>query len=191
QATVFVPAGDHEIEVRAPGYDHAFAEVSVQPSGNVTLTLTPVPAEQREDDDGGRSVRQIAGYSAIVAGGAFLAGGLYSSLKVNSANSDPAWTEYQEKVPKNQDICAVAKTGTPNVGKNGEVDNLCTSRKKFEVLQWVFYGLGAVAAGTGTYLLATGDAPEKKDDTAPRSARLQVIPSATYNRGGIDIRLVF
>lgn len=189
KATIFVPAGSHRIEVRAPGYASVSGDVAVRPSGSVSLSLHPVPAED-EDSGTPMNYRRIGAYSALVAGGALAVGGVYSSLQVNSVDKDSSMDAYRAGV--DGDICDAADAGKVVSGAPAPstIADDCSKAGKFEILQWVFYGLSAVSVGAGTYLLATEE-PEEAGDTAPPSGRLQILPSVGHNGGGVDVRLVF
>lgn len=190
KATIFVPAGEHRIEVRAPGYGAASGDVSVRPTATVSLSLHPVPEEEAAEGGGGPSLRRVGAYGALVAGGALAVGGVYSMLKVSSINGDDGFSRYRDGVPKGEDACTAADGDqqVPGAASPADVRDYCSSGSKFQTLQWVFFGLSAVSIGAGTYLLAT----EQPSDEQPASAaRLQVVPSAGRDGGGVDVRLVF
>ena len=191
KATIFVPVGDHRVEVRAPGYADVSGDVSVKPSGSVSISLTPVPKEE-EEAGGGPSVRRIGAYSALVAGGALMVGGVYSSLKVKGISDDSGFASYRDGVPDDKDVCDYADSGEQVNGapSASDISDKCSTASKFSVLQWVFYGLGVASVGAGTYLLATEE-PEEEGNKAPPAARLHILPSAGHNSGGVDVRLVF
>lgn len=187
--TVFVPSGEHKVEVRAPGYAPASGQVTVRPGSSVALTLEPLTEEQARAAAGKPlNFRKIGGYGALVAGGALAAGSLYSALKVNSTNNDATFSDYRQNVPKGIDVCEAAEGQVPPLARNGEVADMCSSAKTFQTLQWVFLGLSAVSLGTGAYLLAS-DKP--KQEQPPPSAKVQVTPVVGSSTGGLDVRLVF
>lgn len=192
KATIFVPAGTHRVEVRAPGYADVSGDVTVRPSGSVSLSLHPVPKEEDEASGLPPNLRRIGAYGALVAGGALAVGGVYSSLKVRSISNDDAFAAYREGVEG--DVCDAAKdgqrSGVAGAASPSDVEDKCSTAGKFNILQYVFYGLSAVSVGAGTYLLATEE-PEEKGNASPGTARLQVLPSAAQGGGGLDVRLVF
>ncbi len=192
KATIFVPAGSHRIEIRAPGYAPVSGDVTVHPSGSVALSLHPVAAEHDDGSGTPTNYRRIGAYSALVAGGALAVGGLYSQLQVNSINQDDKLDLYRKGVPGN--LCDAADRNVESTQKGAmtpdEVEDACSKAGKFEVLQWVFYGLSVVSVGAGTYLLATEE-PEEAGNAAPPSGRLRILPSVGHNGGGVDVRLVF
>ena len=194
KATIFVPTGDHRIEVRAPGYADVSGDVSVRPSGSVSLSLQPVPQEDTDASGEGPNLRRIGAYGALVAGGALAVGGVYSSLKVNGISNDDAFAAYRDGIGEGKDVCDAADagdiSGQAGAASPSDVQDKCSTASKFQTLQWVFYGLSAISIGAGTYLLATEE-PEEGGDKAPSSARLQILPSAGHASGGVDVRLVF
>ena len=149
------------------------------------MSLTPVPTEQA-DDGPGPNMRRIGAYGALVAGGALVVGGVYSSLKVNSINNDKVMTDYRETVAAGEDICDAADRD--NSADSANVRDNCSTASKFQTLQLVFYGLGIVSLGAGTYLLATDEPEEKGNATA---SRVEIIPSADHTGGGLDLRVTF
>jgi hypothetical protein len=194
KATIFVPAGSHRIEIRAPGYAPVSGDVTVRPSGSVALSLHPVVAEDEDGPGTPLNYRRIGAYGALVAGGALAVGGVYSSLKVNGINKDDSMAAYRKGIDEGIDICDAADLNTPSnepgAANPSTVADKCSTAGKFQVLQWVFYGLSAVSVGAGTYLLATEE-PEEAGNMAPPSGRLKILPSVGHNGGGVDVRLVF
>lgn len=192
KATIFVPSGEHRIEVRAPGYADVSGDVSVRPNGEVSLSLHPVPTEDAEGAGAGPDMRRIGAYGALVAGGALAVGGVYSSLKVNGINNDDAMTAYREGVPEGEDLCDAADRGfvstKAGAASPSDVQDKCSTAGKFQTLQFVFYGLSVVSLGAGAYLLATEE-PEEQGN-AP-AARVELVPSAGHTGGGLDLRVVF
>jgi len=189
-ATLFMPVGKHRVEVRAPGYSPVSGEVSVSPNSSVALTLTPVTLEQATADSARFSTRKIAGYGALAGGVMLGAAGFYSSLKVRSIDNDEGLTAYRDHLSSNLNICDEAKAGRVVAGaaSPNEVKDMCSSATTYQTLQWVFYGLGAVSAGVGTYLILT----EKPSQPSTTSARnIQVVPSAGRQGGGLDVRVIF
>ncbi len=194
QATIFVPVGSHKIEVRAPGYAATSGDVSVRPNASVGLTLNPMTEEAARKASTPPNWHKIGGYTSLVVGGGLLAAGVYSSLKVRSISNDTGMAAYRDSVPG--DVCQNAANGVESTkredaARSHDVDQMCSSARTYTPLQYVFYGLGAVLAGTGVYLLLT----DKKGDegTAASTGRIQVVPSGMPGRGhaGLDIRLTF
>ncbi len=185
QATIFVGVGTHKIEVRAPGYAPSSGEVTVRPNSSVGLELKLETEEAARNAGSKPSLKRIGAYSAIGVGGALLAAGLYSSLKVNGINNDDTYKDYQQGVSGN--VCDAAKSGGTN--PNGEVDDMCSTARKYGTLQFVFYGLGALSAGAGVYLLMT-DKPKAEMQSPPPSA-IRLVPSVGPRVNGVDLQVTF
>lgn len=192
QATIFVSVGTHKIEIRAPGYSNTSGEVTARPNSSVGLDMKPQTEEEARKSK--PNLRRIGAYSAIGVGGAFLAAGLYSSLKVNSVNGDDSYDMYRKNVTG--DVCDAAKAGTPakagtvGAATPGEVEDMCSTANKFGTLQYVFYGLGVLSAGAGVYLLVT-DKPKTEQQSPPAAARLRIVPSVGPRVSGLDLQYTF
>jgi len=198
-------AGDHDVTVRVDGYREAEGTVTVVAGKNVVLRLHPVKlgaaphANGHEDESAGEpSSNSGAAWGAIIVGGAFGAAGLYSTLRVNSINHDSDFDSYRAGISKNDDACREANRDrvVPGATSPSRISDLCSQSKTFEALQYVFFGLGAVAAGTGALILITDDKapPAKKDAHArPNSHRAEIHPSVLLapNAASIDLRVRF
>jgi hypothetical protein len=191
QATIFVSVGTHKIEVRAPGYAAATGDVSVRPNSSVGLTLTPQTEEQARNASSSPSMKKMAGYGALILGAGFGAVGIYSSLQVNSINTSDEMKAWRGGTFG--DVCTNARDN-PTAGPFGGADaatisSKCDKSSTFGALQWVFYGLGAISAGTGAYLLMT-DKP--KSDAAPATGSVRVLPHVRpTGGGGVDLLMTF
>ena len=64
--------------------------------------------------------------------------------------------------------------------------DFCSSGTTFQTLQYIFFGLGAVSAGAGIYLLAT----DKGAATATTS-HLRVSPTIGRSGGRLDLTFTF
>jgi len=185
QATIFVGVGTHKIEIRAPGYAPSSGEVTVRPNSSVGLDLKLETEEAARKAASKPSLKRIGAYSAIGVGGALLAAGVYSSLKVNSINNDDTYADYREGVSGN--VCDAAKAD--GMRPNSEVDDMCSTASKYGTLQFVFYGLGALSAGAGVYLLMT-DKPKAEVQSPPASA-VRLVPSVGPRVNGVDLQVTF
>ena len=122
-----------------------------------------------------------AGWGAIIVGGAFAVAGVYSTIRVNSINHDADFRGYRAGIPQGDDACTEANR---NVVVNGaatpdRISDLCSQSKTFVALQYVFFGLGAVAAGTGALILLTDDkAPPAKSNSSKSDALRESVPNA-------------
>jgi len=181
--TVAVPWGDHKIELRAPGYVDTSAEISVEINDRAPLFLSPVRGHSSSEGEPGMSGRTIGGIAAVAAGGALIIGGLAMSLTVNGMNNDRDYKDYKENNAGN--VCDAAKDD----GGYPHVVDICNKAGTYEVLQFVFYGLGVVSAGIGTYLLVS-DGSSEQSSTAAKS-RLQIGPSFSRSATSLDVRFAF
>ena len=205
-ASINIEYGEHRIEVRSPGGISVSGSIIAYPEGTPPLVLQPETAGSEQQQDGKSSnLRRIGGYGAILAGGALALGGLYFSLSINGINHNDNYTSYRDqfvakKANKSDvtgadaysDVCDAASGGyDANGGKTSasDVDAWCSKASTFGVLQYVFYGLGAVSIGVGTYLLLTDSSSQ--EDTTTTKARLEIVPMAVQGGGGLDVRVVF
>lgn len=180
-------SGPHKIVVKAPGYVDAEAQVVVKPNANAEVSLTLVPAAQKSNT----SSRKIGGFIGIGAGVAFGVVGVVSSLQVNGVKTDQGFQDYAKQFVSSTDVCEAAKNNTlPNPAKGErqvgtaasapDAASMCSKAATFQVLQFVFYGLAAVAGGTGIYLLATSPS------AAPKTG-FTFHPSVGANSGRVDL----
>jgi hypothetical protein len=196
QAELSLPVGDHRIELRKDGRIVAAGTTKVSATTPVDLALAPAA---RTEGDGDRasgssgSWKKTAGYVGIGVGGAFIAAGVYSQLRVNSINGDEKFDAYRRGFGANADICDAASRGTPSriagAASPSEAKDMCDTGSTFQTLQFVFYGLGAVSAGAGIYLLATAD--KDKDPATSAAPRVRVLPGGGRDRAGVDVRVSF
>lgn len=196
QAELTLPVGEHRFEVRNGDRTLASAMGKVSATGVLDVQLADGSGvTDTGPQPGAGSWKKTAGYVGVGVGGAFILGGFYSMLKVNSVNKDDKFDAYRRGFGADEDICDRADRGTPSkvpgAATPSEAKDLCSTGSTFQTLQYVFFGLGAVSAGAGAYFLAT--AP--KDGAAPPPAtgrpRLRVTPVAGRELTGVDLRLVF
>jgi hypothetical protein len=187
-----VPIGEHYVVVRAPGYREAVGTVMVTGRKRARLTLYP---EQRG------SVRQAlnwneeesssnsgAGWGAIGVGALMTAAGVYSTVKLRSINDGPELSGYRSAFRADQNVCLEADKGTavPGQASPSRIKDLCSQARTFEALQYVFFGLGAVATGTGVLILLTDDSGEQKSASA-----LKISPEVGRRQGGVRLEMLF
>ena len=67
------------------------------------------------------------------------------------------------------------------------IDSKCAAGRQWEPLQFVFYGVGAVAAGAGAYLLYTGS---QQAPAAPKTG-WTVVPAVGPQGGGVSATYVW
>jgi hypothetical protein len=206
-AELDLPVGDHDVSVRADGYRDAEGTVSISANKRALLRLhlekMGTTHDENDADANSSGSNASAGWGAIIVGGAFAVAGVYSTLRVNSINHDSDFDSYRAGIPKDQDACVDANRDLVVNGATppDRISTLCSQSKTFEALQYVFFGLGAVAAGTGALILLTDDkAPPPKTDSsksdalrAVRQRLAGVRPSLSFSphAATIDLRLRF
>lgn len=134
---------------------------------------TPVPADSGHPID----VRKVGGFIGIGVGAVFLGLGVVSSLQVNDANNALGTGDKNPGLRadvKSGDICDGHYESYSQMGQAttpAGAREQCSKIAFFNPLQFVFYGLGAVSAGVGVYLLATSGSPAKTTTKAPTTAQ--------------------
>lgn len=190
--TYQLPAGEHRVVVKSPGYEDAEGTASLKPATTVELTLTLVPVAQEAPIDG----RFYAGIGVMaVAVGAGVVG-LWASLEVSSKNDSPEWTEFLEDVPQGTDACEAASTGSTGTGSVNNADGLigiCDDAATMEVLQAVMYPVAGVAAGVGLYLILTSDTlgGGSTDGADSALSSLKIVPIITPDVGAVSLSYSF
>jgi hypothetical protein len=191
-AEITLPVGEHRFEVRGGGKVLASATATVSGTNPLEITLAPPASGKPEDPPkppGSMAWKKPAGYAGVAVGGALILGGVYSMIKINSINRDDKFTSYAKGFGPNTDVCQRAANGdvskAAGAGSPSEVKDLCDSGSSFQTLQYVFFGLGAVVAGAGTYLLVT--APKE----GAVEGRVQITPTVGKTQTGVDLRVAF
>jgi hypothetical protein len=188
-------AGEHTVSVRVPGFDAPPARATTVTDGGeqwVDFGLTPAPiqsdtgASTAPTGDGLR-LRSVLGVSAIVAGAAavVVAGveGAHWLRDKNASDSD------RQNVPRSvADVCAQPV--------NPSAEDACERSKDsrtVSTLGWVFAAVGAVALGTGAWLIAgeSDDKPRQSRSAAPARTAVDLVPSFDANRRELDLRVTF
>ncbi|MEB2312511.1 MAG: hypothetical protein OZ921_09130 [Sorangiineae bacterium] len=195
-----VPVGTHEVRVRVAGHNDAVGTVDVSASGRAELTLTPSPksASGADGSDDGVSVntgkmstRRILAYTGLGLGGALIAGGVYSWVKIDSVNSDERFDSYRRAVRTGLDVCEEAEANHTYAGATSpsEIADLCSSARTWQTLQYVFFGTGIALAGAGTYLLLT----DRPAHDQARAAPPRLVPTVGFgpHGGQVDVRVAF
>ncbi len=193
KGSIDLAIGTHAVELRIPGYATATSTVEVTPAG-ASLSLNPIRLA------GGRPDWQLyGGIGAIGVGVAFVVVGIATSASLRNQQNDAQFTDYRKRFPSSvKDVCSEAKSGLEQPGStavpsggqplSGYVSNLCGSISTKETLQYVWYGLGAIAIGGGTYLVATDKKQEDQPKTAKEPAvRVQVAPSFGPGYGSLTL----
>ncbi len=198
RAELLVEPGDHEVRLRRPGKPDLVGQVTVTKHSRAELRLTVPPAEQHEqaaqerahEAESTRSTRAYWGYGALGLGAALVGGGVWSALKVNDVDSDPRFMSYRSALAKGKDVCDEAERDARLDGTATDpayIRDQCSTLDTFGALQYVFFGLGAAALGTGAYFLLTDGAPPEEQ------SGLLLTPSvaADGRSGFMDLRLSF
>lgn len=196
-AELSLPAGEHEVRVRANGFHEATGTVSIKPGSAAQLELSPSPVAgaggpKDNGPSGPTDYRAIAGWATLGVGGAVALTGGYFWLQsfLQKQNPPDYYTEFSsgpinDSEYKN-DICKGAKSS--GQFKNPQVADYCDKNTKTKTVAFILVPVGVVIAGVGTYLLVTdeSDKPAEKD-----TGRLK--PSfAIGPRGGrVDLSMSF
>jgi hypothetical protein len=197
-AKIEVPAGDHEVAIRAQGYSEVMTQVVVQPKRRAEVTLYPElsdgPGRPSSPDSEARS-NAGAGWAAIGVGALLVGGGAYSAVRASSVRDEPAFKSYQAAAQNNQDACVEANRGIehPGAASSSSVKSLCTKERMYESLQVLLFGLGGVALGTGALILIidgpSGDAPER--DSARGTVRAEPRVAVGRDSAEVGVHLSF
>lgn len=180
-ATFALPAGQHTIVVRAPGYSDAQSLVQIKPNGSaeVSLTLLPVAVASKTD------WRKIGGGVSLGFGVASAVIGFVGMTQVSSVQSDSAFTGYAAGFTSDVDVCTQAKSDSSAAGS--DIASKCSKAKTFEVVQAVTFPLAAVASGLGIYLLATSDWSGRKGAQKQPQTGFSVNPLVGPQAGKLDV----
>lgn len=158
-------------------------------SAQEVAPATPAPTPRDEGID----LRLVGGVTAIAAGGLSFVAGNIAALKINGIRDDDAWNDYRAQFPNSPDICEVAREGgqpEPALAKSGALSSeeaaaVCDEAKTLEVLQVVFYGVGALAIATGVVVIAT------RPERAPERGAVAIVPRLGAGRAALDLTVRF
>jgi hypothetical protein len=200
--------GEHEVEVRDGAKVLANAPLRIVAGRRaVALLIEPEPAPPPLPAPAGSTAvepsvrggaRTTWGWVAVGAGAAAIGAGVFSSLRVSAIDdqfvSEAPYVAYRRGAGAG-DACDAAAAGTvvPQAGAASpeRVKRRCDEADAYQALQFVFYGVGALAAGAGTYLLLT--APKGASATAkplPRQS-LWWRPEASARGLGLSLGATF
>jgi len=158
---------------------------SVGSSNESHASLSADLPEEATPGDG----RRTAGWAGIGLGSVFVAAGIYSIVRVQAIDADQRVQLYRQGFRAGVDVCDEARAGVDSkmmgAATPTQMKDFCSSATTFQALQYVFFGLGAVSAGAGIYLLAT----DKR--TTAATSRLDVLPSVGHSSARLDVRLSF
>ena len=191
EGTFALSAGKHTVVVKAVGYADAVLHLAVRPNATTEVPVTLVAVKPSAP----LNAHKIGGYAGIGAGVALLGAGVFSSLQVKHVTDDAAFQLYQSQYVSATDVCAAAKAETAPDPRKQERSILgsasfasardsCDRAQRFEMLQFVFYGLAAVSGGTGLYLLSTS--PREAPQTG-----VTVQPALGFDGGRVAVTYTF
>ena len=131
------------------------------------------------------------GWTGVGVGGALIAAGVFSVFRVSSIESDEKVERYRQGFRPEVDACEQAEAGVASrvagAATPSEMQGFCSTAGTFQALEFVFFGLGAISAGAGIYLLATDVTP-----TTTRSGpRFAVTPPIGRSPGRIEFGFRF
>ena len=191
EGTFAVPSGQRKITVKATGFNDAETTTVVKPTGTVDVALNPLALGDSKPID----FRKVGGFVGIGAGALLIGLGVVSSLQVNDAQqvlgTDRTQTDKPRALVESGDLCADTAVDAQGgkVTRSQDVIAAC-DKSVFVPLQFVFYALGAVVAGTGTYLVATSgtSGPATTPDAKPAApaAGWTFTPVAGPQGGGLQ-----
>jgi hypothetical protein len=145
----------------------------------------PIDIPEEASSDG----RRTTGWAAVGLGGALLAAGVYSVVRLHAIDNDDRVVAYRQGFHSGVDVCDQARAGVESkvtgAATPTEMKDFCSSATTFQTLQYIFFGIGAVSAGAGVYLLASDKS------AAPSTSKLQVSPSIGRSGGRLDLSFTF
>jgi hypothetical protein len=136
---------------------------AVEPAAAVSAQGQPAAPEARP----GRGLRYL-GLGACIAGGAALATGVVFTLLVRNTGKD------------------IEAQTNKNVVNWSDVNGKYADGHQYETLQWVFYGVGAAAAVTGSVLYLIGSASAE-----PRASATRMFPVFMAGGAGAGLHMAF
>jgi hypothetical protein len=166
---------------------------ALAPGALTSRSTGPSASSGEEPPEEHGNGHRTAGWAGVGLGGVLIAAGFYSVVRVHDIDTNDRFDLYRQQFPPGDDICDNARANThptkPIVGAATptEMQDLCSEATTFQMLQYVFFGLGAVSAGAGIYLLAT-------DKAAPPPAaqsRWSLAPSLSHSGGRLQLKVAF
>jgi len=176
--------------VASPSPPPALAAGTLGLSSRSSSAGTSAPEETLDERGNGH---RTAGWAGVGLGGVLVAAGLYSVVRVHDIDTNDRFDLYRQGFPAGVDICDKARNGkSPSPMVIGaatptEMQDFCSEATTFQMLQYVFFGLGAVSAGAGVYLLAT----DKGAPAAAAQSRWSLSPSVSHSGGRLQFKVVF
>jgi hypothetical protein len=203
-ATLEVPAGTHTIEVRGPNVaskqtvnlaSSATTELNFPVQAGVLPSTPPVPEPSKPFP-----TRAVLGWTTVIAGVALLTVGALEFKgyldAVNSSDPNGYLKAYKGALPNTMSVhqaCASNYQPSPLPAGFPMDSNFACGLDKSAVqdsaLTAVFGGLGAVALGTGVYLLLSGKHTEETPATPQPQVRL--VPQLSPFGGALGLQGTF
>ncbi len=197
KGSLVLPTGEHALVAEALGHRDEKVTVTVVEGETTTLSIRfvpPPPVEEpalvvvADEASGGISTRTALGYTGIGLGTALIVGGVFAAVDVQSKSDDAELASYRAALARSQDACVEARAGKvlPGAPAPGGVAELCDSADTLTALQYVFFGLGAAAVGTGAYFLISAD-----DSEESAAGRPQLRARVGHDSAKVDLTLAF
>lgn len=197
KGSLVLPTGEHELVAEAVGHRDEKLTVTVVEgeTTNVSVLFVPPPPVEEpapvvvaEEASGGVSTRTALGYTSVGLGAALIAGGVFAAVDVQGKSDDADLASYRAALAPSQDACVEARAGKvlPGAPAPAGVAELCDSADTLTALQYVFFGLGAAAVGTGAYFLISADDSEESG-----SGRPQLRARVGHDSAKLDLTLAF
>ena len=181
--------GASTAKATAPRATVAASSPAVAPPADAPSDGAATSADSSEPSGGG--LHNTLGWTGIGVGAAFIGAGVFSVLRVNAIENDDKVSKYRQGFSPDVDACERAKAGVDSrvsgAATPTEMEDFCSSAGTFSALQFVFFGLGALSAGAGIYLLAT----EPSSPTARSQPFFTVTPPVGRSGGRVEFGLRF
>jgi hypothetical protein len=139
----------------------------------------------------GSNLNATLGWTGIGVGGALIAAGVFSVVRVNSIEGEEKVERYRQGFRPEVNACDQAEAGVSSriagAATPGEMQDFCSTAGTFQALEFVFFGLGALSAGAGIYFLAT----DNTTSTARSRSYFAVTPPLGRSGGRVEIGFRF
>jgi hypothetical protein len=185
-ATVEVPLGPHEIEVRSEGKNPAKQKVTAAagPEATLNLELTPATPPPPVGPSKPFPIKKVIGFSlaglGLVSGVIGIVEGigfLDAQGKNSTDHMNPAYDPNKPGGRVVPDFCKDPTTKT-------ECDHI-HSGESARMLEFVFFGIGAALIATGTILIITDKGAPSTEQ--PAQGKIRFVPQVGPTGGGLGI----
>ena len=189
-----VAPGQHQVLVRAKGYNDASGSVDVRPGASAEITLAPSPKsagnlDAKRDTGKGMTTRQMLGYGGLGLGGAVALTGGYFWFQSYMQTKDDDFQAYRDRLGPNRDACEVAKTGADGVPPDASIVDHCDKNATTKTVARILLPVGVVTAGAGAFLLLTDDSSEQPQAKKKTPTKTAVQPFVGFGPGGGEVRV--